>query len=152
MEMIANASEFLAAITLGLMAGALVAEGALLVPFWRSLHPADFLAWYRQHAALLQGFFGPLEVAAAVLTIAAAGLDWIDQGRGRYWLGGSALLGIAVLAVFPIYFQRANMSFRTGAIATDRVKDELQRWSRWHWGRTVLAVSAFGAAVLGVAA
>ena len=150
--MIANASELLAAITLGLMAGALVAEGALLVPFWRSLHPVDFLAWYRQHAALLQGFFGPLEVAAAVLTIAAAGLDWIDQGRGRYWLGGSALLGIAVLAVFPIYFQRANTSFRTGAIATDRVKDELQRWSRWHWGRTVLAVSAFGTAVLGVAA
>jgi hypothetical protein len=49
-----------------------------------------------------------------VLTIAAAGLDWIDQDRGRYWLGGSALLGIAVLAVFPIYFQRVNMSFRTG--------------------------------------
>ena len=151
MDAITSVSAFLATIALGLMAGALVAEGALLVPFWRSLQPRDFLAWYKQHAALLQGFFGPLEVAAAVLTSSAAGLGWIERGRGRYWLASAAVLGVAVLAVFPIYFQRANTSFRTGAIATDRVKDELQQWSRWHWGRTILAVAGFSVAVVAVA-
>ena len=140
MSSIANAAALLAAIALGLMAGALVAEGALLVPFWRSLQPADFLAWYRKYAALLQGFFGPLEVVATVLTIAAAMLEWFDQGDGRYWLASSAILGVAVLAVFPVYFQRANTSFRTEGIAIDRVQGELKRWSCWHWGRTTAGV------------
>lgn len=152
MDSIANACALLAAIALGLMAGALVAEGALLVPFWRSMQPADFLAWYKEHAALLQGFFGPLEVAAALLTIVGAALEWISDGDGRYWLAISAILGVAVLGVFPIYFQRANTSFRTGSIARDHVQDELRCWSRWHWFRTLLAIAAFGAAVLGVAA
>lgn len=151
MDWVANASALLAAVALGLMAGALVAEGAILVPFWRSLQPADFLAWYRQHAALLQGFFGPLEVAATALTIVAAGLYWLNHGDGRYWLASSAILGIAVLAVFPVYFRRTNISFRAGTICTDRVRDELQQWSRWHWGRTILAIAAFSTAVVALA-
>src|SRR6267378_2029146 len=52
----------LAAVALGLAAGATLAEGAVLVPFWRSLDPEAFLAWYRRYAALLLRFFGPLEV------------------------------------------------------------------------------------------
>ncbi len=152
MSSLANAAALLAAIGLGLMSGALLAEGALLVPFWRSLQPADFLAWYRKYAGLLQGFFGPLEVVAIVLAIAAAALDWVNEGDGRYWLASSAILGLAVLAVFPIYFQRVNTSFRTGSIAIDRVQSELQQWSRWHWGRTTLALAAFSNAVVALAA
>jgi hypothetical protein len=148
---ITDASALVATIALGLMAGALVAEGALLVPFWRSLQPADFLAWYKQHATLLQGFFGPLEVAAAVLTAVAAVLKWIVQDDGRHWLASSAILGVTVLAVFPMYFQRTNTSFRTGSIATDHVQKKLQQWSRWHWGRTILALAAFATAVVAVA-
>lgn len=152
MSSIAYIGALLAAIALGLMTGALLAEGALLVPFWRSLQPADFLAWYRKYAALLQGFFGPLEIAAAALTLAAAVLEWVNEGDGRYWLASSAILGVAVLAVFPLYFQRVNTSFRTGSIAIDLVQGELQRWSRWHWGRTTLALAAFSNAVVAIAA
>lgn len=150
--LITDASALLATIALGLMAGALVAEGALLVPFWRSLQPADFLAWYKQHASLLQKFFGPLEVAAAVLTITASALKWIHQDDGRYWLASSAILAVTVLAVFPIYFLRTNTSFRTGGIAIDHVRGELQQWSRWHGGRTILAIASFTTAVVAVAA
>ena len=152
MDPAAFGSGLLAAVALGLMAGALVAEGALLVPFWRSLSPGEFLSWYKRHAALLQGFFGPLEVAAAVLTMGAAALKWVGRTDGRYWLAGSAILGLAVLAVFPLYFQRANKSFRAGTIAMDRVQQELRRWSRWHWFRTILAIAAFTAAVVAIAA
>ena len=35
-----------AATWLGLSAGAMLAGGALLVPYWRSLPPADFFAWF----------------------------------------------------------------------------------------------------------
>ena len=46
----------LAVIALGLMAGALLAEAAILVPFWRALPAASFLKWYREHGALLLRF------------------------------------------------------------------------------------------------
>ena len=137
----------LAAVSLGLTAGALWTEGAILVPFWRSLPPAAFLGWYKEHAALLQRFFGALEVAAAVLTIIAAITNWIGQAVGRYLLALSALLVVVVLGVFPIYFQRANASFAAATIATTRVAEELRRWSRWHWFRTVIALLAFVSAV-----
>ena len=67
MEVMANALTVLTTIALGLSAGALVTEGAVLIPSWRSLQPDRFLAWYREHARLLFKFFGPLEIVAAGL-------------------------------------------------------------------------------------
>jgi len=110
--------------------------------------PEAFLAWYKQHAALLQNFFGPLEVAAAVLTLIAAGLHWGRPGGELF--AAAALLTVAVLAVFPLYFQRANTSFARGTIAAANVARELQRWAAWHWSRTVLAIAAFACALLAV--
>ena len=143
MQALVNILAFLSASALGLTAGALLSEGAILVPFWRSLAPPAFLGWYRQHAALLLNFFGPLEVAAALLTVAAAILSWIHQSTGRQLLALSAFLAVAVLAVFPLYFQRVNASFASGTIDADRVAEELRRWSSWHWVRTIIATAAF---------
>ena len=117
------------------------------MPFWRSLAPESFLAWYRQHAAFLLKFFGPLEVVAGLVAVAAAALSWFRQTASRWLLGVSALLAVAVLAVFPLYFQRVNASFAAGTIALDRLAAELRRWSSWHWVRTVLATTAFISAV-----
>jgi hypothetical protein len=146
MSAITTITTFLAAVLLGLTAGALVAEGAILVPFWRSLSPASFLGWYKQHAAILQKFFGTLEVAAAVVTIFATVLSWVSHDPSARLMIVSALLVVAVLAVFPIYFQQVNTSFAAATIALDRVPAELRRWSSWHWARTLIAVTAFIAA------
>ena len=148
MESIATGALFLAAIALGLSAGALLAEGAVLVPFWRSQQPESFLAWYREHAALLLRFFGPLEVVATVIAILAALLAWISGRGGAYLVIVSALLAVAVLASFPLYFQRANASFAAGTIAVDQVAQELRHWALWHWARTAIATASFILAVL----
>lgn len=145
MEPIAHALTFAATIGLGLMTGALLAEGAILVPFWRASPPEEFLVWYRKHSALLQNFFGPLEIGAGLITIAATAAKWAAGGPVAL-LALATLLAIAVLAVFPVYFQRANTSFRAGTIAVERVSGELRVWSAWHWGRTVLSLAAFGGA------
>ena len=62
-----------AAAALGLAAGALLAEAAVLVLYWRSLEATQFLDWYSAHAGLLFRFFAPLEITAALLALAAAG-------------------------------------------------------------------------------
>jgi hypothetical protein len=146
MEGAAAAATLVAVVALGLSAGALVAEGAVLVPFWRSLDPASFLDWYGRHATLLLRFFGPLEGAGAGLAAAAATLAALDGGEAGRLLGAATLLALGVLAAFPLYFQRVNAGFADRSIATERVAAELRRWSRWHWARTALAVAAFACA------
>lgn len=140
--------DVLAAVVLGVAAGALVTEGAVLVPTWRALAPTDFLAWYRRHAGLLFRFFGTLEVVAVLAALTAFALDWRAHGVPSPLRAGTVALCLAVLAVFPLYFQRVNASFEQATIPLERVPAELARWARWHWGRTVLALGAALAAVL----
>jgi len=139
----------LAVIALGLSAGAMLAEGAVLVPYWRSLPPEAFLQWYAANAARLVEFFGPVEIAAAVLAIAAAALSGASRRRGSGLLALSAVLAVVILAFFPVYFQDVNASFAAGTIPLDQVPTELARWSALHWVRTAIGVGAFVAAVLG---
>ncbi len=133
---------------LGLAAGAVLAEGAVLVPYWRSLPAAEFLRWYREHGALLLRFFGPLEGAAALLACLAAAVSARTDVADARALGVAAALTVSVLAAFPLYFRRVNASFAEGSIPADRVAAELRRWARWHWLRVALASGGFAAAVL----
>ena len=95
MEVMANALTVLTTIALGLSAGALVIEGAVLIPSWRSLQPDRFLAWYREHARLLFKFFGPLEIIAAGLAVATLALSWVARAAATQLLILSAFLAVA---------------------------------------------------------
>jgi hypothetical protein len=143
-----SAAGVLATLALGIAAGAMLAEGAVLVPWWRSMPPEAFLRWYADNARRLFEFYGPIEIVTATLTLFAA----VVHRPSRRWFVAAALLSLAVLAAFPIYFRDVNASFETGAIGIDRVHAELGRWAAWHWGRTMLGVLAFALALLGLRA
>lgn len=150
MRTLATPVGLLAAVLLGLAAGAMLAEGAVLVPWWRTLAPEAFLGWYADNARRLLVFYGPLEAASGVAALAAAALTARRPGGALF--GVAALLAVAVLLCFPLYFQAVNASFEAGTIAADAVPGALARWAAWHWGRTGLGIAAFGAAVLAVRA
>lgn len=139
----------LAVIVLGISAGALEAEGAVLVPFWQSLPPSDFLGWYGAHAELLFNFFAPMEITATILVVTAALMFAIRRAPGSGWFILAAVLAIAVLLAFPLYFKDVNASFLSGTIPVEEVEAELERWAMWHWSRTLLAAAAFVSALLG---
>jgi hypothetical protein len=143
-----SAVAVLATLALGMAAGAMMAEGAVLVPWWRAMPPEAFLRWYAENARRLFDFYGPLEIVSATLTLLAA----VVHRPSRRWFIGAALLSLAVLAAFPIYFRDVNASFESGAIGVDRLPGELGRWAAWHWGRTALGVLAFALALFGVSA
>lgn len=148
-DTVATAAARLAVILLGLSAGAMLAEGAVLVPYWRALPPDGFVKWYGDNAALLLRFYGPLEIASGLAAIVAAVLYGVRRRAGRRLLTVAAVLSVAVLAAFPLYFQEVNASFAEATISLDRVGGELARWGRWHWLRTVIGIAAFAAAVIG---
>ncbi len=151
MEQVLITVGVLAVLVLGLSAGALLAEAGVLVPMWRSQDPESFLAWYREHAGLLLRFFGPLEVSSTLLVVAAAALAWLADLPGQAAFLVSTGLTLAVLASFPVYFKNANARFAAGSIPIEDVAGELDRWAKWHWARTGLALIAFLSAVLGLA-
>ena len=142
----------LSAVALGVSAGAMLAEGGVLVPWWRSLPPETFLSWYAANASRLFDFFAPLETTSAVLPAVAAAAYRYQRGSSGRYFAGSAVLALAVLGLFPIYFQQVNASFEARTIALDRVAEELARWAWWHRLRTGIGIAAFGVAMLGVRA
>ena len=141
-----HAAGVLATVALGLTAGALLAEAAVIIPWWRTLPTDAFFAWYAANTSRLFQFFGILETVSAVLVVVAAVLV-----RDR-WLALAVLLSVAVLAMFPLYFQRVNASFESAAVAAAELPAVLARYAAWHWVRTLIGIAAFTTAVLGLRA
>ena len=139
-----------AAVALGVAAGAMLAEAGVLVPWWRFLPAEAFLVWYAENASRLLAFYGPLEVVAAALALAAAAVG--GRRAGRPWFVVAAALAVGMLLTFPLYFRRANASFAGGGMAPDEVAEALRRWAGWHWARTCMGLAGCAAAVLGVRA
>jgi hypothetical protein len=138
----------LTVVSLGLSAGALLAEACVLVPFWRAERPDVFLGWYKQHATVLLRFFGPLEAASGLLVLGSTALAGLGLLSSWALFSASAALTIGVLASFPLYFKAANASFAAGSIPAGKVGAELKRWATWHWVRTTLAIAALLFAVI----
>jgi hypothetical protein len=147
-SLLCEALRYLSVACLGVFAGAMLTEGGVLVPYWRSLPPVEFLRWYAANAERLLGFFGPLTSVTAVLALAAA-LASLWEGHPGRWLALTASgLSLVVVATYFVYFHQANTSFATASIGTDAVAGELARWRAWHWTRTGLSMVAFAAALL----
>jgi len=129
----------------GLFAGAQLAEACLLVPYWQSLKPADFHAWYAANDRRLVAFFGPLTLAVVVVPLALATVATVLSHPARGSFALCAGIGLAVIGGFFAYFKDANARFAAGTIPPAELPTELRRWARWHWVRTGLALVAFAA-------
>lgn len=145
---VAEGARFLAALALGVFAGAMLTEGCVLAPSWRSQEPEDFLAWYATHGQRLHAFFSPLTSAAALSALVAAALSCRERRHTRFLTLAAAGLALAAVATFFVYFKDANASFAPGHLSADQVGPELARWSTWHWWRTALVVTSAALSLL----
>jgi len=147
-NIVSEVARFLSAASLGLFAGGMLTEGCVLVPYWRSLAPAEFLAWYAANGQRLQGFFGPLTTVSALLALAAA-LVSLWEGHASRWLTLLvAVISVGVVSTFFLYFGKANASFAKASLGVDDVAAELTCWAKWHWWRTGLSFVALAAAMM----
>lgn len=133
---------------LGIFAGAMLTEGGVLVPFWRSLPPAEFFAWYAANDERLLGFFGPLTSVTALLALFAALVAMWARRAGRWLALLAAVLSFVAVATFFLYFGQANANFSSASIEASQLPAELTRWATWHWLRTAISCAAFAAALL----
>jgi branched-subunit amino acid transport protein AzlD len=136
-----------AALVLGLSAGASLTEAIVLVGWWRVLPAEEFLLWFRQNEPRLVAFYGPLQAASVLIALLAAVVASWRRHPARRPLALAALLALAVVGAFFLYFRDANAALIAGAVAPDDVPAALARWSAWHWLRTATGIGAFAAAI-----
>jgi uncharacterized membrane protein len=148
MKLLCEVLQFFSAWMLGLFVGALLAEGALLVPHWRSLPAAQFFALYKEYKPRLYRFFEPLTIIATLLTLAAAVACLMTAHPGRWMAVTAAMLSVSMIVLYYLYFHRANASFDAATLGATELSAELARWAAWHWARVILGAVAFAASLL----
>lgn len=148
MELLSQLLRLVASAGLGLLMGALLAEGALFIPYWRSLSAPSFYALHKDWGTRLYRFFAPLTIAATVSAVAAAVISMIEGSPGRW---ASLLAGVAALslvAIYFAYFEGGNVRLAEVDMKSAELAEELARWERWHWTRVMHGIVAFVASLL----
>ena len=135
---------------LGLFVGALLAEGALFITYWRALPAEQFFALHKVYGPRLYRFFAPLTVAATMPAVVAAAVCALADHPGRWPALVAGILSASMVVLYFLYFKRANESLAATSLSAGELSTELAYWSAWHWARVVLGIAAFGAALLGL--
>ena len=146
---------FVAAASLGLLAGALLAEDRLLLPYWRTLSADAFYALHPSYGPRLYRFFAPLTAAAPMATVLAA-IQIVLQSEG---LGPrttaavtAAVLAWSLVAIYMVYFRSANDAITRHAVSPEDLPAELARWAGWHRARVLVCLAAFALSLVALAA
>jgi len=140
-----------AAGALGVFAGTMLAEGFLLVPYWRSLPPSEFFAWYAANDRRLLSFFSPVTTAAAVLTLLAALASGWGGDPGRWSAIAASALMLGCVAVFFVHFESANASFSAASVPEAELPVALASWAAWHHARTAASLAALALMLAAIA-
>ena len=142
-------------VSIGLLAGALLIESAVLVPYWRTLSPHDFDVNHHGFAERLYRFFAPLTtIAVALALISALHQLWAayrDAADGWLTLSGSAV-AVSLLVFYGLYFRRANILLPELARAgsTSQLDAALRQWHQVHRVRTAVSLIALVLMTLGL--
>ena len=142
----------LATVGLGLLAGALLTEAVVLVPYWRSIPNQAFSRLHDGVAPRLYAYFAPLTIAAVLVAITSGAFATRSRPMAAAdWLTiASAALAISLLGFYRWYFERANRALPELARLEDPAKlaTELRRWQSIHTIRTGVCLASFLCAAL----
>lgn len=129
---------------LGIFLGAQICEGALFVPYWKSLAPKAFFDLHQTYGKKIHRFFAPLTIAATFVPVFTAGYHLLVATACALATLGMAVCCLLFFATYFLYFKKANRGFADQRITAQALPQELRRWGHWHWGRVILESIAFG--------
>ena len=146
--MIIEILQLMSCFSLGLLVGSLLTEAMILVPYWCTMEPKEFLSLHSALGPRLFMYFAPLPILATILPVLAAIMPVI-LGTTSHWLSVvPAIIALIMLVIYFAYFKGANDSFKSASVGIDGLSDELTKWAKWHWTRVILGIAAFFASLL----
>ena len=126
----------LALILVGLLAGSLLTEGMVLVPFWRNLPMAKFYELHGSGGPKLFRYFAPLTTFVVLAALGHA----VTHGDSGAWIAAS--LCFMTLASFFVFFRAVNNKLSAHAYNQADLSEVLGKWAIWHHARTFLMLAA----------
>jgi len=142
--------EFLTVAATGLLAGALLTEACVLVPYWQKMPPAEFLSLHHTMSTSLFRYFAPLTIMGTSIPIVTGVVALLAGMKNSALYCISALCAITLLVFYFGFFKNANQSFVTEQVP-EKAERTLATWSRLHNIRTAFSIVGFFAAVAAIA-
>lgn len=124
----------------GLLTGGMVLIATGLVPYWRSLDPAEFTQVFGPSLTTVGGTMIVLTILGTGSMVIAAGFALWKKLPNRIWLAAGAAATLIMLACVPIYFGTANSLLAGGTLDADAITTELTTWQQMHWFRTIVGI------------
>jgi len=132
---------------LGLLAGGMVLIALGLVPYWRSIDPADFTTVFAASLPTVGGTMIFLTILGTGSMVLAAGVSAWKKLPTRHWLIGGAVGALVMLITVPLYFGAANPLLAGGTLTAADISAELATWQQMHWFRTAVGILALFCAI-----
>jgi hypothetical protein len=127
---------------LGIAFGAGIYEGRIVVPQWENTPPQTWPNTGLKFWAYVT------TVPLTLLTLASLIAAWRDQGPRRYWWLGAVAITIAERsATFSYFIPTMIRLMGTENLSEAEVKATLSQWRRRNYGRHVLTLGAWLAAL-----
>lgn len=109
--------------------GAMTLIALVLVPFYKTSEPQAFLDWFTTYSNSLDSLMFPFGPGVFILAIVAF---FLNKENKILW-GLTALLILANILYYPIYFRPTNSSFAEQTIEINNVSNALATWLNYHW-------------------
>jgi hypothetical protein len=147
-----EAAARLSCLLLGILAGAMLFIGDVLVPFWMAIPPETFVAWFTDNAPRIRALMVPLGAIAGLASVSAVMLGRYDPTPRRAWQGAAGISAVLVVALTVLVLEPMNERFVTvPSLPAEEVRALLARWRRWHLLRAGFGLSGFYCAVRALA-
>ncbi len=129
-------------INLGIAFGAGLYESRVVVPQWEDIPPQ---AWPNTG---LEFWVYVTTVPLTLLTLANLVAAWLERGpRRNWWLGAAAISVVERLATFSYFIPTMLWLMGTEDLPQAEVQDALRQWLLLDYGRHVLTLAAWLAAL-----
>ncbi len=149
--MVGEVLNILSAGILGIFLGAQICEAVLFVPYWKTMSPKEFFELHKSYGKKIYQFFAPLTIAATFVPVLTATYAVTNNIEGYIYSLTMGVLTLMFFSTYYLYFKQANKSFAEASVSHEELPNELNRWGKWHWGRTGLEFVAFIFALLALA-
>ncbi len=118
--------------------GSQITEGALLVPYWKTLSAPEFYHYYFEFGKTIGSFYTVLTLIAALIPVFVCMYCYLKKSAGLRYSIIATFFTFSFIAVFYIYFKGVNQQFYNATFNAIQLKSELNTWGNWHWFRVFL--------------
>ena len=129
-------------VNLGIAFGAGIYEQRVVIPRWEDIPPQTWPNTGLEFWAYVT------TVPLTLLTLANLVAAWLDRGTRRYWwLGAVAIIVVERIATFSYFIPTMSQLMGTEDLPEAEVKATLRQWRFRNYGRHVLTLGAWLAAL-----